>query len=79
MNLHKCGGINEDNKTYTTVIDIDSVNVGEYYIVLANTWNSDEEEILEASMPNTIIPLGETYDANVQSDLVSTYKNAYAK
>ena len=56
--MHKRGGINEDNKTYTTVIDIDAVNVGEYYIVLANTWNSDEGEILEASMPNTIIPLG---------------------
>lgn len=56
IELQQKGGLNKDGKSYTFLEDMGLLNVGKYYIILANA--SSSNGTLGISHPNMVVPLG---------------------
>jgi len=75
------GGLNEDGKSYHFFEGGALLEVGEYYVLMADTWIAEDEnyEIIEVGDPRRIKSLGKDFDITTESGLetVRKYEEAY--
>ena len=70
------GGLNSDGVSYTFLEGGSLLNVGEYYIILCNTFGSDRE--IEVADPDRIVSFGSHYNPYTRSNnVISVYRNAF--
>lgn len=65
------GGLEEDTKSYTFGEGMGFLNVGEYYILLVNTNNNEDNFIIDS--PDSVVSLGKTEKNN---EIINAYKKA---
>lgn len=71
------GGINEDGQSYTFMEGGELLKNGDYYLLMVDTWGDQNGGTIETSDVNRIISLGDYYNQNSRSNLVSQYKLAF--
>lgn len=71
------GGLNENGDSYTFIEGGGFLNDGEYYILMVDTWGDQDGGTIEVSDTNRIVSLGNSYNPNVKSSLVTEYEMAY--
>lgn len=71
------GGLNSDGQSYSLMEDSSLLNVGEYYLLMANTW--EENGLIEVSEPTRIIALGKDFNINSKDAIttITKYEQAY--
>lgn len=79
IELMQYGGLNEDGKSYTLSEESSLLKVGEYYIIMGNTFEKDGEIVEASSELTRIIPLGNDSKFSEKDSLntIAKYEKAY--